>query len=67
LALRNAWHYPYTLKEKIERLGASNPRLFITDRVPEGLESFDFVFVDSVSNYANTSGLIKFLENWRLK
>lgn len=39
----------YTFKEKIERLRAAHPRLFITDRPPEALERFDFVFIDSVS------------------
>ena len=41
--------YGYTLKEKIDRLGASHPNLFIAEQVPEDLSEFDFVFVDSVS------------------
>jgi predicted ATP-dependent serine protease len=41
--------FGYTLKEKIERLGASHPRLLLSDQVPETLEGYDFVFIDSVS------------------
>jgi hypothetical protein len=41
--------FGYTLKEKIQRLGAHHPKLFITDHVPENLSDFDFVFIDSVS------------------
>ena len=41
--------FGYTLKEKIERLKAHHPNLFVTDRVPEHLDQFDFVFIDSVS------------------
>lgn len=41
--------FGYTLKEKIERLKANHPNLFVTDRVPEHLDQFDFVFIDSVS------------------
>ncbi|MEY3967288.1 MAG: hypothetical protein RL137_188 [Bacteroidota bacterium] len=41
--------FGYTLKEKIERLKANHPNLFVTDRVPEHLDQFQFVFVDSVS------------------
>jgi len=41
--------FGYTLKEKIERLKAHHSNLFITDRVPENLNDFNFVFIDSVS------------------
>jgi hypothetical protein len=41
--------FGYTLKEKIERLKANHPNLYVTDRVPEHLEQFQFVFIDSVS------------------
>ena len=41
--------FGYTLKEKIERLKANHPNLFVTDRVPEHLDQFQFVFIDSVS------------------
>lgn len=41
--------YGYTLQEKIDRLGASHPNLFIAEQVPEDLSEFDFVFIDSVS------------------
>ena len=41
--------FGYTLKEKIERLKAHHSNLYITDRVPENISDFDFVFIDSVS------------------
>jgi predicted ATP-dependent serine protease len=41
--------YGYTLQEKIDRLGASHPNLFIAEQVPEDLSEFNFVFIDSVS------------------
>ncbi len=41
--------FSYTLKEKIERLKAHHSNLYITDRVPENLNDFQFVFIDSVS------------------
>jgi predicted ATP-dependent serine protease len=41
--------FGYTLKEKIERLYAAHPRLFIAGQLPDTLEGFDFVFIDSVS------------------
>ncbi|OYU95633.1 MAG: hypothetical protein CFE21_10865 [Bacteroidetes bacterium B1(2017)] len=41
--------FGYTLKEKIERLKADHPNLFLTDRVPENLGDYHFVFIDSVS------------------
>ena len=41
--------FGYTLKEKFERLKANHPNLFVTDRVPEYPDQFNFVFIDSVS------------------
>ncbi len=41
--------FGYTLKEKIERLKAHHSNLYITDRVPENLNNFKSVFIDSVS------------------
>ena len=41
--------FGYTLKEKIERLNASHPNLYITDRIPPDLSPYQFVFIDSVS------------------
>jgi hypothetical protein len=41
--------FGYTLQEKVNRLKAAHPRLFVTDRVPETPGQFDFVFIDSVS------------------
>jgi hypothetical protein len=41
--------FGYTLKEKIERLKASHPNLFITDRIPQDVSAYQFVFIDSVS------------------
>ena len=41
--------FGYTLKEKIERLKAHHSNLYITDRVPENINDFNFVFIDSVS------------------
>jgi hypothetical protein len=41
--------FGYTLKEKIERLNASHPNLYITDRIPADLSQYQFVFIDSVS------------------
>jgi hypothetical protein len=41
--------FGYTLKEKIDRLGAQHANLYITDRVPENLSQYQFVFIDSVS------------------
>ena len=41
--------FGYTLKEKIEPLKAHLSNLYITDRVPEKLNDFQFVFIDSIS------------------
>jgi hypothetical protein len=41
--------FGYTLKEKIERLKVNHPNLYVTDRVPDHLDQFQFVFIDSVS------------------
>lgn len=41
--------YGYTMKEKLERLNAVHPNLYVSDRIPEKLSDFGFVFIDSVS------------------
>ena len=41
--------YGYTMKEKLERLGAVHPNLFVSESLPKKLSAFQFVFVDSVS------------------
>jgi len=41
--------FGYTLKEKIDRLQASHPNLFVSETIPEDLSKYDFVFIDSVS------------------
>lgn len=41
--------FGYTLKEKIDRLNASHPNLFIADRIPSDVNMYQFVFIDSVS------------------
>lgn len=41
--------FGYTLKEKVERLHAIDPNLYVAETVPEDLTDYDFVFIDSVS------------------
>lgn len=41
--------YGYTLKEKISRIGAIHSRLHFAEDLPGRLNSYDFVFIDSVS------------------
>lgn len=41
--------FGYTFKEKIERLRATHPNLYVAETVPEDLAKYDFVFIDSVS------------------
>ncbi len=41
--------YGYTMKEKLERLNAVHPNLFVSEVIPENLSQFQFVFIDSVS------------------
>jgi hypothetical protein len=41
--------FGYTLKEKVERLHATDSNLFVSETVPENLSDYDFVFIDSVS------------------
>lgn len=41
--------YGYTLKEKITRIGAIHPRLHFAEELPGNLNSYGFVFIDSVS------------------
>ena len=40
----------YTLQEKIKRLKASHPNLFITGRMPSNIKAYHFVFLDSVNS-----------------
>lgn len=46
--------FGYTLKEKLERLKAEHPRLYVSENIPENISGYDFVFIDSVSR-ANLS------------
>ncbi|HEY4787344.1 MAG TPA: hypothetical protein VIH57_14895 [Bacteroidales bacterium] len=41
--------FGYTLKEKLERLGAIHPNLVIAEKLPDDLAPYQFVFIDSVS------------------
>ncbi|MCX6257957.1 MAG: ATP-binding protein [Bacteroidia bacterium] len=41
--------FGYTLKEKVERLRAIDPNLYVSEAVPYNLSAYDFVFIDSVS------------------
>lgn len=41
--------YGYTLKEKIQRVGAVHPNLHFAEELPKSCSAFDFVFIDSVS------------------
>lgn len=41
--------FGYTLKEKVERLHATDSNLYVSETVPENLSDYDFVFIDSVS------------------
>jgi len=41
--------FGYTLKEKMDRLGANHPNLFISEIIPKNLSDYDFVFIDSIS------------------
>lgn len=41
--------FGYTLKEKIERLQATHPNLYVSETIPDDLAKYDFVFIDSVS------------------
>jgi len=41
--------FGYTLKEKFERLGAIHPNLVISEKLPDDLSPYQFVFIDSVS------------------
>ena len=47
--------FGYTLKEKLERLGAIHPNLVLAEKLPDNLAPYQFVFVDSVSK-ARLSG-----------
>lgn len=41
--------FGYTLKEKLERLGAIHPNLIIAEKIPDDVSQYQFVFIDSVS------------------
>ncbi len=41
--------FGYTLKEKLERLKAEHPKLYVAESIPENLSDYNFVFIDSVS------------------
>jgi hypothetical protein len=41
--------FGYTLKEKVERLHAIDPNLYVSETIPEDLSDYNFVFIDSVS------------------
>jgi len=41
--------FGYTLKEKVERLKAVHPKLYVAEEIPENLSDYNFVFIDSVS------------------
>jgi len=41
--------FGYTLQEKLQRVNAIHPNLFISETIPDDLSSFDFVFIDSIS------------------
>jgi hypothetical protein len=41
--------FGYTLKEKVERLKAVHPKLYVAEEIPENFSDFNFVFIDSVS------------------
>ncbi|NVO09048.1 MAG: hypothetical protein HXX16_03710 [Bacteroidales bacterium] len=47
--------FGYTLKEKLERLGAIHPNLIIAEKIPDDLSQYQFVFIDSVSKASLTS------------
>lgn len=41
--------FGYTLKEKVERLKAVHPKLYVAEEIPDNVSEFNFVFIDSVS------------------
>ncbi len=41
--------FGYTLKEKMDRLGANHPNLYVSEKIPDNLSDYDFVFIDSIS------------------
>lgn len=41
--------FGYTLKEKLDRLKAIHPNLYVSEDVPENLGEYAFVFIDSVT------------------
>ena len=52
--------FGYTLKEKLQRLQAIHSRLYVSEKIPENLSAYDFVFIDSVSRAGlNTDAIRK--------
>ena len=41
--------FGYTLQEKMERLRATHPNLYVSETIPTELSKYGFVFIDSVS------------------
>ncbi|MBI5541241.1 MAG: ATP-binding protein [Bacteroidia bacterium] len=41
--------FGYTLKEKMDRLGANHPKLYVSEKIPDNISDYDFVFIDSIS------------------
>ncbi len=41
--------FGYTLKEKLERLRAIHPNIYVSEDIPNDLSDYDYVFIDSVS------------------
>ncbi|MBI5541321.1 MAG: hypothetical protein HY951_14750, partial [Bacteroidia bacterium] len=41
--------FGYTLKEKMDRLGANHPNLYVSEKIPDNLSDYNFVFIDSIS------------------
>ena len=41
--------FGYTLQEKLERLQAIHPNLYVSETVPVDLSDYDYIFIDSVS------------------
>ncbi len=42
----------HTLREKVERLNAATPNLYLNDKLPKDLSKFDVVFIDSINTLA---------------
>lgn len=54
----------YTLQEKLKANGVAHPNLDIAETIPEGLDSYDFIFLDSVNSLAlSTADLLALKEH----